>query len=429
MRPTRVAATALITTVVAVTAYGTAFNMPMFTRKYDLECGSCHTVVPKLTRMGMEFRASGFRTPDEIGQPDKDINNVSTQMSTRLQARYDASKTDDAGKQSDKSQVTFHEVTFYPLTGAFAKNYSSLFELSIGPEEPVEIENAYVRGDWKASSGFVSARAGVFHPFEGFGASDRPVALDRPLFQTTSANFNQKTFFTPWNFDEAGVEVGYTYDRTMVRATVFNGLTYDKAEDIAHPAQTGAAGNAFAKDPTRPDFHNFDVQLFLTQILNANGGGVSLYYYKGALALPVDNDPSTGFYWKNPFDRVAAYASYPVLSRLILMAGAQQGKDRTFTSTATFGPDSKSKGVFGEADVDLSRNWWLAGRYETFDPSDRKADDDINAVTLAVNKPFNNGLQFISQYKHTVTKKPPGTLALSNEKTVDAFQTRLIWIW
>ena len=43
MRPTRIAATALIGTVIGVFAYGTAFDMPMFTRKYDLECGSCHT--------------------------------------------------------------------------------------------------------------------------------------------------------------------------------------------------------------------------------------------------------------------------------------------------------------------------------------------------------------------------------------------------
>ncbi len=424
MRPTRILAAVLIGFVAAVTLYGTAFNMPMFTRKYELECGSCHAVVPKLTEMGMKFRAAGFRMPDDIGQPDQEVNNVSTQMSTRLQARYDGSRTDNAGVKSDKSQFTFHEVTFYPLTGAFAKNYSSLFELSIGPEEPVEIENAYVRGDWKASEGFVSARAGIFHPFEGFGASDRPVALDRPLFQTTSANFNQKTFFTPWGFDEAGVELGYNYDRTMLRATLFNGLTYDPNEHIAHPAQTGAGGNAFAKDPARPDFHNVDVQVFLTQILKANGGGVSLFYYKGALALPVDNDPSSGLFWKNAFDRYAAYASYPIVDRLILLAGAQQGKDETYTSAAGFGVDSKSKGIFGEADVDLTQNWWLAGRYETFDPSDQRANNSINALTLAINKPFNNGLQFISQYRRTTTD-----LSATTDRTTDAFQTRLIWIW
>ncbi len=424
MKLTRVAATVIVTLVSAVAFYGTAFNMPMFSRKLEMPCSSCHMVVPKLNEMGMKFRAAGFRMPDEIGKPDEQVNNVSTQMSTRMQSRYDAARTDNAGVKTDKSQFTFFEVTFYPLTGAFAKNYSSLFELSIGPEEPVEIENAYVRGDWNAGKGFFPARAGVFHPFEGIGASDRPVALDRPMFQTTSANFNQKTFFTPWNFDEAGLEVGYTQQRTLLRATLFNGLTYDANEDVAHPAQTGAAGNAFAKDPVRPDFHSVDVQVFLTQMLNADGAGVSLYYYKGALALPVDNIPTSGTYWNNSFDRVAAYASYPLNKHLMLMAGAQQGSDMTYTSAAGYGKKSKSMGVFGEADVDMSQNWWLTGRYETFDPTDLKDKNETNAVTLAVNKPFNNGLQFISQYKRSMTKQ--GAKA---DKNTDAFQTRLIWIW
>jgi hypothetical protein len=423
MGATRVAAVVLVASVVAMVVYGTAFNMPMFTRKYDLECGSCHLVIPKLTEMGMNFRAAGFRMPDDIGAEDKEVNNVSTQMSTRLQTRYDAARTDNAGVKTDKSQFTFHEVTFYPLTGAFARNYSSLFELSIGPEEPVEIENAYVRGDWKAGQGFASARVGIFHPFEGFGASDRPLSLSRPLLQTTSANFNQKTFFTPWGFDESGAEVGYTMNRTSIRATLFNGLTFDEEEKTVHPAQTGAGGNAFAKDPSRPDFHNVDVQLFANQILNSNGGGVSLFYYKGALALPVDNDPVNG-YFQNDFYRAAAYGSYPVVSRLILLAGGQTGQDETYTSAGGFGDKSTSQGAFGEADVDLSRNCWLAGRYDWFDPTDKKDDNEIQAITVALNKPFNNGLQFISEYQHRQTKQ--GTTA---DKKDDSFQTRLIWIW
>src|SRR5262245_21508015 len=118
------------------------------------------------------------------------------------------------------------------------------------------------------------------------------MTLTRPLIQTVSASFNQKTFFTPWNFDEAGLELGWSTEKTAIRGTAFNGLTYDPDENIAHPAQTGASANAFAKDPTRPDFHNTDVQVFVNQILDARGGGISLFYYNGALALPIDNNPT-----------------------------------------------------------------------------------------------------------------------------------------
>lgn len=425
MRLTRIGAVVLTSFTLAALAYGTAFNMPMFARKLGTECTTCHTVIPKLNQTGMNFRAAGFRMADEIGAEDKEVDNISTQTSTRLQTRYDLARTDNAGVKTDKSQLTFHEVTFYPLTGSFAKNYGSLFELSIGPEEPVEIENAYLRGAWKYGAGWASARAGIFHPFEGFGASDRPVTLNRPLLQTESANFNQQTFFTPWNFDESGLELGYSTEKTSVRATLFNGLTFDPDEGIVHPAQTGASGNAFAKDASRPDFHNVDAQVFVNQILEEHGGGVSLYYYAGALALPVDNALNAALgYFQDQFYRAAAYASYPVVPKLVLLAGGQTGQDETFTSANGYGPKSTSQGAFGEADIDVARYGWLAGRFDWFDPTDKKGDNEVQAITVALNKPFDNGLQFISQYQHKQTKQ--GVIADKNE---DAFQTRLIWIW
>ncbi len=426
MRWTRIAAASLVGGVIAILSASSAFNMPMFARKYDLGCTSCHSVIPKLTEMGMKFRAAGSRMPDEIGQEDKETSNISTQNSTRLQARYDAARTKDPAKApgpttSDRNQLTFHEITLYPLTGAFNKNYSSLFEVSIAAEEFAEIENAYVRGNWTAGKGHFSARAGLFHPFEGYGASDRPVSIDRPLFQTTAARTKDysSTYFTPWNFDESGIEVGYTQDRTMLRATVFNGLTFDEEEGVAHPAQT--LSGAFAKHDPRPATNAKDIQVFLTQILNPNGGGASLYWYHGAIDIPdVPSTPTQ--YFEDSFDRYAAYASYPMVSRLVLLGGFQQGTDKVPLADGTK-PSSTSQGYFGEADVDL-HECWLAGRYDWFDPTDKIDDNEITGITVAVNKPFNNGLQFISQYRHKQTKQ--GTI---DDKKEDAFQTRLIWIW
>lgn len=82
-------------------------------------------------------------------------------------------------------------------------------ELSTSNEDFFEIENAYFRYTRGDSIQSISARVGIFHPFEGFGASDRPFSLSRPLFQTQVANQNGSTFFTPWNFDQSGLEVEY----------------------------------------------------------------------------------------------------------------------------------------------------------------------------------------------------------------------------
>jgi hypothetical protein len=395
----------------------------MFSRKYQVACAYCHTLIPRLTEAGYEFRAAGFRTPEEIGKRDEKETfkfMIGDYDSVRLQARYDLSRTDNAGAVTTTNQLTFHEITLYPLTGAFLGNYSSLFEISLAAGENPEVENAYGRGNWKAGPGHFSARFGIFHPFEGYGASDRPIAIARPLFQTTSARFNQPTFFTPWGFDEAGLELGYTVNRTSIRATLFNGLTFSEEEGTATPA-TSLSGSD-SKVRGRPSYNDKDIQLFFNQILTEDGGGVSLYYYNGRLDLPVVGSPDDFF--KNKFERYAAYASYPI-GPALLLGGYQSGRDDTFTSARGYGPRNTVRGYFGEVDV-MPTNLMLgvAARYEQFDPSTKVDNNKSTRYLVALNKPFNNGLQAIAEYFYRKTEQ----LTTADRKD-NTFQIRFIWIW
>ncbi|MDQ6972853.1 MAG: hypothetical protein Q9M30_09400, partial [Mariprofundaceae bacterium] len=47
--------------------------IPVFARKYNLSCNSCHTMFPKLSKMGVAFRERGFRF--EEGKDDFDMQN------------------------------------------------------------------------------------------------------------------------------------------------------------------------------------------------------------------------------------------------------------------------------------------------------------------------------------------------------------------
>jgi hypothetical protein len=410
-------------------AAGAAPGMPMFARKYKLECAYCHTVIPKLTEAGFQFRAAGWREPGEIGSREKEkFNfNIGDYDSFRTQFRYDLSRTDNAGVVSTTNQLTHFELTLYPLTGAFYGNYSSMFEISLAAGDSPEAENAYGRGNWKLGPGHLSARLGIFHPFEGYGASDRPLGISRPLIQTAGGNFNQPTFFTPWtspttggSFDQAGLELGYTVNRSSIRATILNGLSFSTDEGTLVPA-TGLSG-ADSKVKGRTGYNSKDLQLFFTQLLTDNGGGVSLYYYNGVDALPVVGSNNATFF-KNGFQRYAAYASYPV-GPVLLLGGYQQGKDDTFTSAAGYGPRNKLKGYFGEADFLGPNLLGVAARYDNFDPSDRKSGDKQARYTVAVNKAMGNGLQAIAEYGYKKTEQ--GT---RGDRKDSAFQVRLIWIW
>ncbi len=389
--------------------------MPNFARKYDAKCSLCHTTIPRLNEVGYKFRAAGFRMPDEIGKEEKKKLDLADYFSGRVQARYDASRTRlGSTTSSTKNALTFHEVTIYPATGSWGKYYSSLFELSMLPEEPVEVENAFLRFNYGSENKFLTARVGIFHPFEGFGASDRPAAISRPFFQTNAANFNQSTFFTPWGFDEAGLEAGFDYKRTSVRATLFNGLVV-RNEDGTIKA-FASQGGVLNKANSLPAHNTPDFQFLANQILTVDGGNLSFYYYHGNLALPIAGNISNLF--RNNFDRWAFYGSYPVGSHFHGLAGFQTGRDHTVTGT-TF----NSRGVFAEADVPLGQYATPGFRYDWFDPATNKDANEVKGVTAFVNVPLQNGVQAIAEYQHKNIKR-----GILPDRKDDAFQIRFIFI-
>jgi hypothetical protein len=402
-----------------------AQSMPQFARKYGVPCAMCHTTIPRLNEYGYNFRKAGFRLPEEIGKPTK--TEIGDTFAARIQGRYDLKRRDDAGKETNSNQLTLHEVTLYPLSASFGNHYGSLMELSILGEDFVEIENAYFRYTAGKPDSFFSGRVGIFHPFEGYGASDRPYTLSRPLFQTVAANHNQSTFFTPWNFDQAGLELAYVHKRTSVSATVFNGLVVkdDEGSFKAFPA----AGGELQKTAGFKKTNAKDLQLFLGQMLKADGSGVSAYYYTGAMDLPIpgtaadDFGPGTSF--ANTYYRAALYANFRVHPKVELQGAYQLGQDHYYDAAA--GSSSarfKSKGFFGEVDLPVASKLTLGGRYAWFDPSDLKDKNDRNAITVFGNVPLEDGLQAIAEYQHLQQHR--GQTADLKD---DNFQVRVIWIW
>lgn len=387
--------------------------MPMFSRKLGVPCSTCHTVIPRLNETGYKFRAAGFRMPETIGKAEEKAFELGDYFSGRLQARYDVNRTKTGLVSSHNNRLAFHEVTLYPATGAWEKNFSTLFEMSFAPEEPTELENAYLRYNRGSEKGFFGAKIGIFHPFEGYGASDRPIAISRPFFQTNAANFNQSTFFTPWGFDEAGLELGYEYRRTSLRATIFNGLVVREEEGVFKAF--AAQGGPLTKSTTLPAHNTPDFQLFVNQVLHPEGGALSGYFYHGNVALPISG--TSGFF-RNTFDRVGVYGSYPVVTRLLLLAGFQHGRDHIAT-----GGIFTSRGVFAEADFPLHEYVTPGIRYDWFNGARNKPNNALWGITAFANAPLQNGVQFIAEYQHKNLER-----GSSPNRKDDAFQIRFIFI-
>jgi hypothetical protein len=170
----------------------------MFARKLGVPCATCHTTIPRLNEVGYKFRAAGFRFPEQIGKEEEKKFELGDYFSARIQPRYDTQLTNQpngaavanviggvVGPRTQTNTFSFMETTLYPLTGSWGKYLGSLSELSFSPEDFFEVENAYIRFVKGSAKGFFIARGGIFHPWEGFGASDRPYSNARPLFQTS----------------------------------------------------------------------------------------------------------------------------------------------------------------------------------------------------------------------------------------------------
>lgn len=421
-----IAAIVVLGFVLGAVAPHAAWSITAFARKEGVACDMCHTTIPRLNEYGYRYRKAGFRDPAEIGNDISGFNFADV-LSARVQARFDVHYTDMGSNQTTTTnQLTLHEITLYPASGSFGRHYGSLFEMSAANEDFLELENAYLRWTWGDENQWYTVRFGIFHPFEGYGASDRPYSLSRPFIQTKTANNGQgSTFFHLWGFDEAGVEAAWVRDHTTVSLTLFNGIfvTNDEGNYKAFPA----AGGHLQKAAGFRNSDSKDVQVFVNQAIDENGSGVSLYYYYGQMDLPMPGvapmnfDPTSSF--ENDFHRVAGYASFVASPQVELQAGFGWGRDNFVADTLGTIDNFNSQGAFGEVDFHPTDITAVGGRFDWFDPSTDVDNNEMWGATAFVNVPLNDGFQLIFQYQHTQTKR--GSL---DDLKNDTAQIRMIWI-
>ena len=465
--------------------------MPNFARKYGVPCGTCHTTIPRLNETGYKFRAAGFRLLEEIGKSEDKKFELGDYFAARLQARYDTQVTNQPngaavanvinnvpGPRTTTNALSFQEFTLYPLTGSWGKYFGSLAELSTSPEDVFEIENAYVRFVFGNSDKFFTGRVGIFHPWEGFGASDRPFSNARPFFQTVPISAGGRAIpfvFQPWGLDEAGIEFGGDIKKLSLRAAVLNGTLIrwegEANSFLPFPAQTGPwkganqATAALTKPFDSPGHSTPDFSANATYILHPDGGGISLIYYHGNVATPThctdgtavgkpnattgevcgvtgastaspfgtvgntDFDLSSATAFRNNFDRVGVYASYPIGKHFLPQGGLQYGRDTTPVDAGAFPtiPTLKhfdSKGAFVEGSWAFNDYVTAGIRYDWYKP--KYAVSTFNtqwAITPYVSIPLQNGFQIIAENQHRDFQ-----LNATNHRQNDTFQARIIFI-
>jgi len=405
--------------------------MPSFSRKLGTDCTHCHTQVPKLNRTGYEYRLAGYRDPADIGVAEKKFE-LGDFFDARFQMQYVWKQhSDDVDPKKDLSsnQLEFYEFTFYPLTGSWGKYFGSIGEFSMFSDDVFEIENAFIRGVAGDANGFFQARVGVMHPWEGFGASDRPVGNIRPIFQKAPAVGSP---FFLWNLDEMAVEVGYYQAKigTSIAARVSNGIIWKEGTNPPGTAEPAQGGN-LTKNQAEPGADRKNYEVFINQFIT-NDSALSLYYYNGTISYPDPGYEATTDVTLDTFQRLTAYGNFWVWpGKVNLLAGYSLGKD-SLDDAAVKSSDGKyngskvgkSDGFFGEVNYQALPTLLVGARYDAYDPSDKVASNEQTAWTVSGNYYITHGLQFVMDYQHKMTEQ-----ATSGKKKDDQVVARLIFIF
>jgi hypothetical protein len=211
------------------------------------------------------------------------------------------------------------------------------------------------------------------------------------------------------------LEVGYDYKRTSVRGAILNGIVL--VNDGGTLSAFGAQGGALTKPAGQVTSTSPDFQVIANQILTSNGGGVYLQYYHGNSGLPLVG--STTQFWKNKFDRIVLYGSYPVHRYVMLLGGYEHGRDHLQTGS-TFG----SGGFFGQVEVPIlpeSATPMTAGfRYDFFDPAMTKDNNEVTASSAFLTMFAHFGMRVTAEFQHRDTLR-----GASPDQLLNSFQVRL----
>ncbi len=436
-----------------------ASALPNFARKYSLACSSCHSVVPRLNEFGWKFRAAGYRLPDEIGKTASVFN-----LSDYIAARLNVALTDKSSTSAtpgsaaiNNMNLQFAGASLYVLFGALTKNISSEAEFSFnvpsptnngisGMSFPVGVSTASVGYYTGQENGWFSARAGIISGYQGYGASDRGISSGSAMMTSgyatdlpaMAAGDKMIPSFVGIGGSQAGIDLGYTLNTikdhpATIHAAVFSGYAYD----VKDKPFAAVGGGSPKPSGLAPSANSLDFQVFASQILTEDGGGISAVYYHGQadIGTNVNSLPKTAtsnidsLYWTDKFNRWAIFASYPI-SRALLLAGYENGLDNSWTlKSFAYADNIKSSGWFAEGDYNITDMVGVGVRYDLINPNTSQDNNKQTQITGFVNYNFGDGLQLIGQYA-VKSSRMPGSDGLSTLGTQadNTFQLRISWV-
>jgi hypothetical protein len=307
----------IVGTILQVSLASKAQALPMFARKYKVDCVMCHAAVPRLNFTGTKFKVAGYRMPWEISKDQEkstaifeNYNSFVGIINAPIQMHVSSNTT------PTNVQINAQELDLHPLTGSWGKYWGTRFELDAFPSGTVSLNEAFLTFTAGSSDSFGTVQAGVMPNFLGYGILDRPIGVTAPLILASSAgNPTLNTLYSMNGPRASGLTGSYWLGDALFSASVRNHLT---------PAGGGLDG--IVKSTSSMG----DVLLSGSYFFNHTGAGSAItpYYYRGQSQVPTVAGGST--LYPNNFNRLGLALNNYFTDNWNAFAGYGWGQDQFF---------------------------------------------------------------------------------------------------
>jgi hypothetical protein len=373
--------------------------MPMFARKYKVDCTMCHSAVPRLNFTGYKFKSAGYRQPWEVGkdQPESAmaLENYNSFMAVMAANDQITSNAQAPGVAS----VNLQEVDLHALTGSWGKSWSSRFEADALTDGTVNVNTGFGGYTVGNTDSFWTLQGGVFPNFLGFGTFDRPLAISFPLILTTSAsNPNIDTLFGFVSPRAAGVTGLYWQDDTVLSVSVRNRLS-------------SSSGTLDSLGSPRSQRFG-DVLISLTQFFDRSAGGsaLGLAYYKGQ--SKINTAAGATSLYPNNFNHVIGSVNYFITEKINTYVGAGWGQDQLIDSTTNLiNQKLYSNGSYAGLEYFFSGVMAAGARFDYFRTDLNTSGTELKEETFYLNYRPINQIIFATEYQimqNGVSTSTPG---------------------
>jgi hypothetical protein len=417
----------LVALVVAEGALHDAWAIPAFTRKFDIDCGYCHSVAPALNDFGETFRAHGYRMAgleerlpeefrDQVKKEDpEDLPPSYWPLSARVVAGYAYTSQDhqDTDRGEAKIQTRTSGIERFDLmmgglltedVNFYVKYLPAVTNVALGPAEGQdgELDSAWIRLNDLSPAARVTlnVKLGEFELDVPVSSHRRLSLSDYPIYryfpEGSSARDDPETTLD-WSASQLGAEAS---------GQAPWGLAYSLA------LINGTNGNA---DTNKA----FDFYLRVAKPLNEHR--IGFFSYLGTASTDFQftpaGDPIEGTGVGNqPYYRVGADGQWLAAPPFKLLALALYGSDSSGLFNGSDPQTATFVGGFLEAQYDLLKDWttMFVFRYDiirNLDQGDATTDQkkgDLDGTTVAARyRMFETNrlaLLFHGEYSHVKTK-------------------------